>query len=151
MTTTTTETDKAVLGLLATVKKQKDEIKAAKKKPEWKTTCTLSAGSDSVHDRINIITVREPKVLVDLYSFFLNRENLWTESCKELGVELAPEHMGFSFEDWKTDLKTRASQLELDNKKAKVDALDKRINKLVTVEQRRELELVAIQKEMSEA
>lgn len=148
--TTTTETDKAVLELLSKVKKQKDEIAAAKKKPAWKTTCTISIASEDVHDRINIMTVRDTKVLVDICSFLLNKQRLWAEASSVLSLDAPDTYMGFSFADWISDLKTRAGQLELDNKKAKIEALDKRINKLVTAEQRRELELVAIQKEMAE-
>ncbi len=47
-------------------------------------------------------------------------------------------------------MKTRAEQISLEGKKREIEALDKRINGLVSMEQRRELELAAIQKELGE-
>lgn len=58
--------------------------------------------------------------------------------------------MGYTIDLWKKDIKTRIDQLTLEDKKKHLDVLDKRIDNLVSPEQRRELELEAIKKELGE-
>lgn len=141
-------TDDAVMELLRTVKQKKDEIKALSRKPNWLTTCTLGRNSDSAADRVNIMTIVDPARIIELYTFLLEKELHWEKAAKDLGFDLAPTHQGYSIADWKADLKTRASQLVLEQKRRDIDTLDKRINSLVSPDQRREMELEALQKEL---
>jgi hypothetical protein len=58
--------------------------------------------------------------------------------------------MGYGFDAWKTDIRSRVNQLQVNAKKKELESLETRLDALVTVEQRRELELAAIQKELGE-
>lgn len=58
--------------------------------------------------------------------------------------------MAYPIADWKDDLRTRADQLGIEQKKKDFETLDKRVNSLVSPEQRREMELIALQKELGE-
>lgn len=143
-------TDEAVLALLRKVREKKEEIAKASKKPQWKTNCTIGYDPESTSGRVNIMTVRDQRKLVDLYAFLVQRQSYGYQACKELGFEQDSSYMGYQIEDWLADLKARAAQLSVEHKKKELDELDARVNKLVSAEQRREMELAELQKELGE-
>ena len=141
-------TDDAVLGLLKKVEQKKNEIKQAQKKPNWITNLTIGYNPESTADRIMIQTVRDAGKIADIYAFLLAKEDYLSKAAGELGLEIDLSYMGFPIADWKSDLKTRAAQLGLDQKKRELEVLDKRVNGLVSPEQRREMELAALTAEL---
>ena len=146
-------TDEAVLDLLRKVQQKKDEIAKASKKPQWKTNCTIGYDPETTAGRVNIMTVRDPQKVADLYAFLLQKEDYFKRAALELGIETQGKelmYMAYPVADWKEDLKTRAAQLGIDQKKRELDALDDRVNKLVSPDQRREMELEALQKVLGE-
>lgn len=143
-------TDKAVLDLLQKVKQKKEEIAKASKKPVWKTNCTIGYDPENAN-RINIMTVRDVQKLADIYAFLLQREQYIEKAYKELSInDDLLVYMGYSIDDWKNDLRARVNQLSVEQKKKELDELDRRINSLVSPEQRREMELAELQKVLGE-
>jgi hypothetical protein len=140
--------DALVLQLLAEVKRRKDEIQKVET-AKWKTSCTLSLYKGAnVNDKINIQTVSDKSVLIEIYAFILDKESSITRAQKELGCKDVVKLSGYSIADWKEDLKNKMNQLNLASKKTDLKNLEDRINALVTVDQRRKLELTAIQEEL---
>jgi hypothetical protein len=141
--------DEMVLDLLRKVQQQKEEVKAASKKPNWLTSLSFSFNpKDSITDRINIGVVKEPERLAEIYAFLLVKEEYGKKAALELNLEVDPSYLAYPISAWKEDIRTRAAQVGVEQKKKDIEALDKRINGLVTFEQRRVLELEALQKEM---
>ncbi len=139
-------TDEMVMKLLVTVEKKKEEIKKAKKKPTWKTNCSIAADEDAEpHQRKNIQVLRTEQEVLNWYVFLMQKEEFGQRAASILGFEMELTWMGYPVEDWKEDLQSRAGQLTLDQKQAEMVALDKRVNKLVSQDQRREMELEALQ------
>ncbi len=138
-------TDEAVMKLLRTVQQKKDEIANASKKPQWKTNCTIGFNPESATDRINIMTVTNQTKITNLYAFLLEQEEYMQRAAADLGVELNLTYMAYPIEEWKDDLKTRTAQLGLEQKKKDLAVLDKRVNSLVSPDQRREMELQSLQ------
>lgn len=138
--------DEAVMALLVKVGQKKEEIKQAKKKPQWRTNCSIGADPESSHDRKNIQVMRTPREAVDWYAFLLQKEDFLQKAAVELGLDAELTWMAYPIEDWKADLRTRAAQLTIEQKQAEVKVLDARVNKLVSPDQRREMELAALQK-----
>jgi hypothetical protein len=137
--------DQAVLDLLVKVDKKKKEIEKAKIRPSWKTSCTLGRDPNSTQDRTNIQTVREIRKLVELYAFLTQQQHLHIAAAAELGVDYDGTWQNYPINDWKDDLKTRVSQLSIEKKQKELDDLDDRVNRLVSPEQRRVMELQALQ------
>lgn len=155
------ETDDAVMKLLVTVEKKKNEIKALKQKPQWLTNCSfgyetpvskrrIGERDEDSHDRVNIQTRRDVDELLGFYSLLLQKEEYLHRAATELGVKTELKHMNFTIADWKADLKTRIGQLSIEQKQKEIDELDNRVNKLVSPDQRREMELKAIQELLGE-
>jgi len=145
------DVDAAVLGLLKQVEKKKLEIKKAKKKPQWKTNCTIGYDPESPDGRVNIMTVRSLPKILDLTAFLLQRKQLAEDAAKVLGVDPNFEYMAYLIDEWIDDLKTRAGQLTIEQKQKELEELDKRVNKLVSPDQRREMELEALEALVADA
>lgn len=143
--------DDAVMELLVGVEKKKEEIKKLKVRPQWKTNCTLGRDDSSPHDRINIQTVRDTNTLISLYAFVSGQESLLTEAAKALGLEYDMTWQASPIEDWKHDLKARAKQLSVQKKEVEIKEMDKRVNKLVSPEQRRTMELKVLQQMLKDS
>ncbi len=140
--------DDQVLNLFNTVRQRQQAI-AASEKPQWTTTCTIGTNPDSVTDRINIMTVTDATKLVDMLGFLLQRRDYFNKAEELLGFKAgAFKWMSYTVEQWTKDFKTRLAQIELTAKRAELKTLEARLDKLITTDQRRELELAAIQKEM---
>jgi hypothetical protein len=140
------DADELVLKLLAEVRQRKQEIEKLNK-PVWKTNCTIGF-SDGIADRVNIHTVYEASKIVEIYAKLLAKEQQWERANQELGLDAPKIHQASSFADWKDDLKTRAAQIGLEQKRKELRNLEQRLDGLITVEQRRELELAAIAAEL---
>lgn len=137
--------DQAVLDLLVKVDKKKKEIAKLKVRPVWKTSCTFGRDPNSTQDRTNIQTVRETRKLVEIYAFLTSQQSGLENAALELGVDFDGTWLNYSISDWKEDLKTRASQLSIESKQKELDTLDDRVNRLVSPDQRRVMELKALQ------
>lgn len=141
------DTNAAVLELINKIRIKKAEIASAKKKPQWKTNVTVRYNPGSP-ESINLMTVRDRQTLIDIYSFIISREQRAQQAANDLGFTETPTYLGYSFAEWKADIKSRAAQLTLDEKEKELAALSQRAEALLSPEQRRELELEALLKEV---
>lgn len=143
-------TDEAVMELLVTVQRKKEEVKKAKKAPQWKTNLSIGRDSTTTHGRVNIQTRTDPNEIIDWYIFLSQKEEFGAKAAEELGLPADLTWLGYPIADWKDDLKARALQLSIEAKKREIDELDARVNKLVSPEQRRDMELEALQRLLAE-
>lgn len=144
-----TDTDSVVLQLLEKVEEKKRQIGEAER-PAWRTNCSFGYSQD-VNNRLNIQTIKELDVLLDIYGFLQEKFNRYTAAVAALKLEKeAPtfKHLGFSFEDWASDIRTRIDGLRIKNKKDELSKLEARVNALVSPEQRRKIELEKLAKEI---
>lgn len=147
-TTPKQSVDELVLQLFETVKQKQRDI-AASEKPRWETTCTIGTNEQSVTDRVNLQTVSDQSKLVDILGFLLAKEAQWNQAAGILGVKVPFKWMSYTVAQWTKDIQTRIAQIGLTAKRAELKALEGRLDALITTEQRRELELAEIQKEMA--
>ena len=135
--------DKLVIDLLRKVEEKKEAIKNNKKKPKWRTNCVWK----SEFKNINIQTVTAISELVALAAHIDSLIKGVELGAKLLDVELEEddkEMHGYPAFDWIEDLKTRTRMLLVAKQEEELADLDKRVNKLVTPEQRRAMELEAL-------
>lgn len=139
--------DQAVLQLLTKVREKKEAIKAVKH-PRWLTSCTISTqpGSTNVQDRVNIQTIRDEQKLVEIAAFLLRYKNDMNDAAQYLGLDYNFTYMNYPIAHWLNDIEVRVSMLRVETQKKELDELNKRVDKLVTTEQRREMELLELQK-----
>lgn len=141
-------TDQLVLELLAKVEAKKKQIGNAER-PAWLTNCTFGYNTET-NTRINLQTVKDVEVLVEIYGFIADKRDSFNKAANELGVwETSTfKYLNFTLDEWKADIKTRLSQLQLKIKRDELAKLEERVNALVSPEQRRELELAKLLEEV---
>lgn len=143
--------DTKITELFNILKVKKAEVEAAEleSKKKWVTTCAFRPVFSTNTQPVNIQTQKED-VLVDLLGELLIQDECATRAAKLLGNATYKGGVwcGFKIEDWIEDFKTRIAKIQLADKKVQLADLEKRLNAIVSPEQRRALELAAIMEEL---
>lgn len=143
--------DTKITELFNVLKNKKAEVEAAEteSKKKWVTTCAFRPVFSTNGQPINIQTQQED-VLVDLLGELLIQDECATRAAKLLGntTYKGGTWCGFKIEDWIEDFKTRIAKIQLVDKKKQLADLEKRLNAIVSPEQRRVLEMEAIMKDL---
>ena len=141
------KTDQKTLDLIKEVKRRKEEISKIEK-PNWITNCSFSYNEGSA-SRVNIHVEASVKNLVSMAAFLRDREHSYDETAKVMGVD-APAFTwdGFTVADWVEDIKSRINKVQIASKKKSLEALEERLNAIISPELRAELELEAIAGEL---
>jgi hypothetical protein len=140
--------DQEVIALINEVTKRKAEI-AQLGKIDWKTNCTFSFMETKLVDVVNIHVEKSIKALVGIVGFLLSAEKAHNDAVSKLEIEApAFKWSGYTVEEWVSDIKNRINQIEVSSKKAKLEALETRLDSIVSPELRQELELKAIKESL---
>lgn len=139
-TSTKNAKDKMVLELLKKVASQKAAIEKAKN-PTWETNLLFRFNADQASNSINLQTVTDPRKLVEILGFLIDREKNFTSAKEILGVDGTFTWLGFSLSEWQSDLVTRANVINIQARRKELAELDAKLNSLVSKETREELEL----------
>jgi len=141
--------DQKINELFAIVRKQKAEVEAAEKetKQSWKTNCSITLPFGREDSPINIQTATESKIKLIVMGLLKHKEYA-AEAEQLLGLEATQDYNGFSYDDWITDCKKRIAVFNIRAKKDKLSTLEKRLNDIVSPEQKRQMELEAITKSL---
>lgn len=142
----TATVDEQVLALFNKVQDKKRKLSVASTRTQWLTSCTIGYNPETLTDRINIQTVTDTSKLIDIYAFLLQKKDYWDRACSTLAVKKEFKWMGYSLDDWETDIKSRMESIGFLAEKKELGVLEERLNKLITTEQRRALELEELQK-----
>jgi len=141
------KTDIQVSALIELVGIKKGEIKKAEK-PDWKTNCLYRGAKADV----NIRTIGNVEDLVYLLATIKLEASYIQEAARELGVKNFNEKIsGFTLKDWTADLKTRANKITISKKKEDLEKLEAKLDKLISPELKRQMEIEAIKKELEES
>jgi hypothetical protein len=141
-----TEKDKKVQQLIEIAKKKKEAI-AKTEKAKYLTNCNFRTNPD-VSQGTNLHTVTSPRKLVDMLSFLIDKKGSFEKAAETLGYEGKFEWLGFTFEEWEADIKTKLDKINLKAEKKKLEELESRLDKLVSKEVREQMELEAIEREL---
>lgn len=143
---TTLTRDERVLALFEKLQSKKAEVANAER-PVYVTGGQFRY-SESVGTSVDIMTVRDERKLVEILVFLKDRSERYPTACEELGVAAEFKWLGFTYDEWKQDLKTRVSVLQIAKRKAELKELEARVNAVMTPELRAELELKALEAEI---
>jgi len=141
------EKDKLVDELFEIIQKKKEEIKKIEK-PDWKTNCSFVSPLLPTSQPRNLRVLTDISELTAMVSDLLVVKDYNSKAAEILDVDATINWNGSTIEDWISDIKTRVSIVNIAKKKKELDALEKRLDKLVSKEKREEMELAAIRKEL---
>lgn len=141
----TNKIDQKINELFEVVRKQKAEVDAAEKetKQSWKTNCSVVIPFGRDESPVNIQTASQEKIK-NLVMGLLKHKEYAIEAELVLGLDSESQYNGFSYDDWISDCKKRIAVLNIRTKKEKLNTLEKRLNDIVSPEQKRQMELDAI-------
>lgn len=142
-------TDQKTLDLIKEVARQRAEIAQAEK-PNWRTNCNF-AWVEGKADVIVLHVEKDIKKLIQIAAFLADKEESYLGMAAQLGVSEAPPFTwnGYGVGDWIEDIKTRINKIQINVKKSKFEALEERLNKIISPELRAQMELEAIAAELS--
>lgn len=139
---TTNKKDQLIDELIAITQTKKAEIEKAEK-PTWNTNCLFSY--DNLSSKINIRTVSNVNELVTIMAYVIGKLQNFEEANELLGTKEKFEYLGFSKEDWTSDLKTRVNQISIAAKRKELEGIEAQLDGLISKERREELQLQALE------
>jgi len=139
------QNDTEIQRLFDIVQDKKREIAIAEK-PSWKTNCSFRNSKENAGNSTNIQIIVDIEELISILSFLMEKEYFFNKAAEEIGVKNKFKWLGFTLEDWKQDIKTRISKIEISKKKKELEEYEERLNKVLSPELRQKLEIEAISK-----
>jgi len=141
------KSDQTTLNLIKEVQKQKAEIAKAEK-PSWNTNLAFSFTGNS-KDALNMHALSSVEELISIVAFLLDRSKSYAEACTLLNVTSEFKWQGFTLKEWTEDVKTRLDKIQISSKKKKLEALEARLNAVISPELKAQMELEAIAREIN--
>lgn len=138
------EIDNIVQDLFKVVQTKKDEIAKAEK-PNWETNCAFGFYPET-SQRINLQVISDVADLVNILAFLIEKHKNFDAAQEILGTNLKFKWLGFTFDQWKSDIKTRLDKIQISMKKRELNELEARLDKLVSPELKQQMELEEIKK-----
>lgn len=126
--------------LYYTVKQKREEVEAAEARPTWRTNCAFRFEADQNSKVYNLQTADKDTLLL-IAGTLIQKEDAYIKGAEALEVKSTFKWLGYSVEDWMTDLKLRMNKLELSTKKAELARLEKKLNLILPESLRVQIEL----------
>lgn len=144
--------DDKITQLLDLVEQQKADIAEAER-PVFRTNRTFSFVDGDLSKSVNLAVVSDVGQLLKMAAHVSASAYAYKLVVGMiLGEEETPPKFtwnGFSDADWLHDIKLRVSQIRLKAQREKLQVMEERLDKIISPERRRELELAAIERELS--
>lgn len=137
--------DEKVLALIEEVKRRKATV-GKLKRPTWRTTCSLQLPG---WDRLNIQIENDRTVLAVASGVLKDFARYCNEAEKDWDCQLSRVWKSFPIEDWLADIELRVSVMSLKSEQDKLKRLEDQLSRLMSPDQRRELELAQIEQELA--
>ncbi len=140
--------DDTTLQLIQEVVKRKAAISNAERS-NWQTNMSFSylEGSSAT---VNLHVERDVGTLLKIISFIRARAYDYQDAVTAMEIDGAPpfKWQNFTVLEWTEDIKLRISKLQVDAQKKSLEAIEERLNKIISPELRQQMELEAIKKAM---
>ena len=140
--------DQKIKGLFEKLAKQREEVEKAEKESKggWLTNQSLKLPG---WEAINISTSDKGRLVFAVSKLISQRESL-RQACEVLDTDFVNDFNGYPYESWIADVKKRIAILEIKDKKQKLAALEKRLEKIESPEEKRNKELSNIMDDLED-
>lgn len=130
--------------LWAQYEAKKAEVAKANK-PSYVTSGQFRYSEGSLANAVDITTVRDERKLVEIGSFLEGRTASYQGVAEKLGCKVEFSWLGFTEEEWFTDLQTRVNSLQIAKRRTELQEFEARLNKVMPQDMRdaKELESLA--------
>lgn len=136
--------DELVQKLITLAQQKKAEI-AKVEKPVWRTNCSITY-SGLTNVTVNLQVLTDVETLIAILGFLFEKEKAYNQASTVLGVDSTFRWMGFTLQEWQSDIKLRIAKIQVSSKKKELEAIEERLGKLISPELRRQMELTELSK-----
>jgi hypothetical protein len=147
MATKQSEQDEQVQKLFKIVQSKREEIAKAEK-PNWETNGSFAYDKNS-SSRINIHVVADIDELISILGYVLEKDKHFQSAQDILGTNATFKWIGYTLKEWQYDIQTRISKIQIKKKKDELQELESRLDRLISPELKRQMELEEITKLLS--
>lgn len=146
----TTQIDEQIASMFAKVNERKATCKELRRQIalNWKTNCsfTVFGGQASMPVHIQTASVEMIEVVATSLCLIIQGR---TAAEDQLGVKMStPNIQGYVADDWFSDLKKRLASINIREEEKALEALEARLNGVLSPEARRQLEVAALAKDL---
>jgi hypothetical protein len=141
-----TERDIIISELQEIVKSKKEEIAKAER-PNWKTNCAFRFNKD-LPSSTNLQVCSDVEDLTSMVAFLIEKSNSYDKACELLEVKSKFTWLGYTLNDWVSDIKTRITKIQITVKKKELEDYEYRLEKLVSPQAKEERELNELMKKI---
>lgn len=141
--------DELAQELFNKVQIRKAELENAEKL-NWQTSGLFGFNADTANGRFQIQTMTDTRKITDILTFLLERARSYNEATAILGLNLNFSWLGYTLEEWTTDLKTRVTILQKETKRKELQAMETKLNNLISPELKAKLELAELEKALAD-
>lgn len=149
---TITNEDKKIEEFIQIVKKQRQEVIDSEQiiNKAWITNCSVYPPFKQESSSCINIQTASLSVIVDLVVSLLAYQEFKAQAHKALELSIDNDNIfhGFPIQDWIEDCKKRINIIQIKDKKVKLNNVEERLNKLISPEMKRKMELDDIKKEL---
>lgn len=139
--------DKKVQELLKLAEERKQQLTNIED-PKWLTKGDFKFGKGQ-DIAFNVRTITDENVFINALAFLIDREKSFNSAAEELEIEGEFNWYGHSVEVWKTDFKTRISQLKAVKERKELAEFEKELDGMISDELRDEMKLDKLTKALS--
>ena len=137
--------DEKIVKMQAALAQKKAALEAMDvcSKTPWKTNGAFALDGKTV----TLLTASEAMVL-EVATLVLWDSKYRQEAASMLGIVDASKVQGYPAQDWLEDCKKRTAMLQMKERRAQVDSMQKKLDQLLSPEKRRQLDVLAIEEQM---
>lgn len=136
--------DDLIKQLMEKADKKESAIRATEKYSN-KTNLSFPLVESTTRDRINLNVVQDIETLVKCLSVLKKEKSFYDESAAELGVNFKFFWGGFSYENWRDDIKNRVQTINLKRERQQLAEIKAKLESLLSPEAKTARELEEIQ------
>lgn len=89
----------------------------------------------------NLNVIKDIREFVKILAFLKTQKENFIEAAKELGVKFNFQWGGFSYEDWRSDIKNKVDTINLKKQREELKEIKDQLNELMSPEMQRELKI----------
>lgn len=134
-----TEKDKKVQDLLRLAEEKRQKLTNLED-PKWLTKGDFKYGKGQ-DAAFNIRTNTDVTVFINALAFLTDREKSYNKASEDLGIKSEFSWFGHSVENWKTDFKSRISQINFEKEAKDLEKIEKELDGMISDELRDQMKL----------
>ena len=139
--------DKKVQELLKLAEERREKLTNVED-PKWLTKGDFKFGKGQ-DIAFNVRTNSDENVFISALAFLTDREKSFNGAAEELGIEGEFNWYGHSVQDWKTDFKSRISQLNAAKERKRLVEFENELDGMISDELRDQMKLEKLTKALS--